>query len=304
MITSWRHEKRTSLDVGLAVQLFVDLKCILAPGTFWQVVRRMFASGAMNFAVQMAYFLLLFLFPFFIVLIHLASFAVNNPVAITQSLIAEARGYLPPSMINLLKDYLSGAMRGTSLSIFAFSSLFTFAAGLSAVQQIIRAADNAYGVEETRPLWKRLGIATLAVLGFVLLVATLLFVILSPRVWAYLQQTIGLSGIAAQAWGFLRWVIAFVALTLAFAVLYQVAPNANLPFRWVTAGGLMTTTFLIIASKIFELWATELFRPTQLYGQLGGGIVLLLWLFGIGLVIRFGIEINAQLLRMNEEKGT
>lgn len=284
------------------MQLLVDLKRVLSPGAFWQVVREMFANGAMNFAVQVAYFLLLFLFPFFIVLIHLASVAVSDPVAITERLVTEARGFLPPSMIDLLRDYLSGALRQRSVSILAFSALFTFAAGLSAVQQIIQAADNAYGVEETRPLWKRLGIAFVAVLGFVLLVATLLFLILSPQVWVYFQQVLGLSGVVAQAWGYLRWVIAFIALTLAFAILYQMSPNADLPFRWVTAGGLMTTVFLIIASKIFMLWATQLFRPTQLYGQLGGGIVLLLWLFGIGLVIRFGIEINAQLLRMSEEK--
>ena len=259
----------------------------------------MFANGGMDFAVQLAYFLLLFLFPFFMFLVNVTSVVVTDPAAIIEELIANAKGYLPSSMIDIFRNYLSSAVQNTTPTVFALSALFTLAAGLSAVQHIIRAADSAYGVQETRPLWERLGIAILLVFGFVLFVATILFLVLSPQAGTYLQQAIGLPGAVA---GVLRWVVAFLGLILAFAVLYRVAPNSRLPFSSVSAGGLVTTVFLVIASEIFTLWATYLFRPTQLYGQLGGGIVLLLWLFGIGLVVRFGIEIDAELARVEEER--
>lgn len=261
----------------------------------------MFANGAMDFAVQMAYFLLLFLFPFFLFLVNVAGLVLDDPAATIESLLANAKGFLPPSMINLFTNYLSNTLQNTTVSLFALSAFFTFAAGVSAVQHITRAANSAYGVEDTRPLWARLGIAVLLVFGFALLVATIVFILLKPQVGAYLQQEIGPSGPLAELWSPLSWVIAFLTLTLAFASLYRVAPNASLPFRWVTAGGLITTVFLVIATKIFQLWATMLFRPNDLYGHLGAGIVLMLWLFGIGLVVRFGIEINAQLARLDPE---
>jgi membrane protein len=67
----------------------------------------------------------------------------------------------------------------------------------------------------------------------------------------------------------------------------------------------LTLILLLISSKIFIFWASNVFRPDQLFGQLGIGIVLLIWLFVIGLVVLAGIEINAQLARMAEErKGT
>jgi uncharacterized BrkB/YihY/UPF0761 family membrane protein len=67
----------------------------------------------------------------------------------------------------------------------------------------------------------------------------------------------------------------------------------------------MTIILLLISSKIFIFWASNVFRPDQLFGQLGIGIVLLLWLFVIGFVVLAGIEINAQLARMAEvHKGT
>src|SRR4029453_14141241 len=80
------------------------------------------------------------------------------------------------------------------------------------------------------------------------------------------------------------------------------APNAHLHFRWITPGGLMTTILLLISSKIFILWASNVFHPDQLFGQLGIGIVLLLWLYVLGLVVLAGIEINAQLFRKAEEQ--
>lgn len=284
------------------MRLFADLEHILAPRSFWRVVSQMFANDGMVFAVQLAYFLLLFLFPFFMFLVNVAGLVVPDPVATIARLAANAKGYFPPTMIKLLTGYISDALQKTTASLFAFSALFTFAAGFSAVQTIIRASNSAYGVRETRPFWERLLISVMLVLSFTLFAAAVSFIVLSPQAWSFLEHTIGLSGVLVDLWGILRWMVIFIALTFAFAFLYHVAPNTNVPFRWVTAGGLMTTVFVIIATEIFRLWATVLFRPNQLYGHLGGGIVLLLWLFGIGLVVRFGIEVNVEAARAEEER--
>ena len=64
----------------------------------------------------------------------------------------------------------------------------------------------------------------------------------------------------------------------------------------------MTTILLLISSKIFVFWASNIFRSNQLFGQLAIGIVLLIWLYVVGLVVLAGIEINAQLARMAEHK--
>src|SRR3712207_8285985 len=42
-------------------------------------------------------------------------------------------------------------------------------------------------------------------------------------------------------WGVLRWALAFLAVTFALAVLYYLAPNADLPFKWITPGGFVAT---------------------------------------------------------------
>ena len=59
---------------------------------------------------------------------------------------------------------------------------------------------------------------------------------------------------------------------------------------------------LLAGSEITRFWATNIFRSYQLYGQLGAGIVLLIWLFIVGLTVLIGVEVNAVLAQMTEER--
>src|SRR3712207_8314257 len=80
----------------------------------------------------------------------------------------------------------------------------------------------------------------------------------------YLQSVMGLPSVFLHSWGVLSWTVVFLNLTLAFDILYYLAPNAHLPFRWITPGGLLTLILLLISSKIFIFWASNVFRPDQL----------------------------------------
>jgi membrane protein len=285
----------------LLARFFTDLKHVLTPSTLTRVVRQLLANDAMALGGQLAYFFLLFLFPFLGFLVSLGGLVVADPEAILKTLVVSTQGFLPQAAIEILSNQLDRTLRSPSSLAFLISGLLTFAMGSVCASQIISAANRAYGVTETRPFWKRWLIALLLILGFTLLIATMAFMVLSPHSGAYLQRTIGVPGVLVDLWGGLSWVIAFLNLTLAFAILYYMAPNTELSFRWVTPGGLMTTVLLLVSSQIFILWANNIFRSNQLFGQLGAGIVLLLWLFIIGLVVLFGIEIDAELARTARE---
>jgi membrane protein len=49
-----------------------------------------------------------------------------------------------------------------------------------------------------------------------------------------------------------------------------------------------------------RFFVADVFHYDQLYGQLGAGIVLLTWLYVIGLVVLVGIQMNAVLAQMAE----
>jgi membrane protein len=49
-----------------------------------------------------------------------------------------------------------------------------------------------------------------------------------------------------------------------------------------------------------RFFVADIFHYDQLYGQLGAGIVLLTWLYVIGLIVLVGIQMNAVLAQMAE----
>jgi membrane protein len=268
------------------------------------VVRQLLAHDALALAGQLAYFFLLFLFPFLIFIVSLVGLVVDDPESILEAVVASTKGFLPQAAIEMLNNYLDHTLRSTSSFTFLVSCLLTLMMGAASTESIIRAANRAYGVPETRPFWERWFIDVLLIFGFTLLVATMAFVVLSPQTEAFLRSVTELPSVVLRSWEALSWTVVLLNLTLAFDMLYYLAPNAHLPFRWITPGGLMTTILLLISCKIFVFWASNIFRSDQLFGQLGIGIVLLIWLFVIGLVVLAGIEINAQLARMADHKDT
>jgi membrane protein len=276
----------------------------MRPTALMRVLRQLLAHDALALAGQLAYFSLLFLFPFLIFIVSLVGLVVDDPESILEAVVASTKGFLPQAAIEMLNNYLDHTLRSTSSFTFLVSCLLTLVMGAASTEAIIRAANRAYGVPETRPFWERWFIDVLLIFGFTLLVATMAFVVLSPQTEAFLRSVTEIPSVVLRSWGVLSWTVVLFNLTLAFDILYYLAPNAHLPFRWITPGGLMTTILLLISCKIFVFWASNIFRSDQLFGQLGIGIVLLIWLFVIGLVVLAGIEINAQLARMAERKDT
>ena len=279
-----------------------DLKNVLGLAALRRVVRQLLANDGMALAGQLAYFFVLFLFPFLIFLVSIAGTVVEDPETTFKALVASTEGFLPREAIRILNNHLDRTLQSTASSTFIVSGLLTLVVGSASAESIIVGANRSYSVPETRPLWKRWGIAVFLIFGFTLLVATMVFLVLSPQSGAYLQRTLDLPDTLMRYWGYTSWTLAFLNLTLAFDILYYLAPDADLPFRWITPGGFMTTVLILVSNKIFIFWADNIFRPDQLYGQLGAGIVLLIWLFIVGLVVLAGIQINAELARMVEEQ--
>jgi membrane protein len=151
-------------------------------------------------------------------------------------------------------------------------------------------------------LWKLAGLSVVMIWGFTLLIVTLTLVVLGPEVGSYVLGLTGSPDVFVALWGILRWVLAFLAVTVAHAVLYYLAPNADLPFKWVTPGGLSATVLMFISSAALRLYASNFGHYNQIYGQLGAVIVTMLWLYYTGLVLLIGAEMNAVLARIVEER--
>jgi membrane protein len=123
-------------------------------------------------------------------------------------------------------------------------------------------------------------------------IATLALVLFGPEIGGYVQRLTGLPDAFLALWGILRWALAFLAMTLAHDLLYYVAPNAKVPFKWVTPGGFAATVLILVASAALGLYVDNLGLYNQIYGQVGAIIVLMLWLYSTGLMVLIGAEMK------------
>jgi membrane protein len=284
-------------------EFLADLRSILGVGALRRVGGKALEDDCPGLAAQLAYFILLFLFPFLMLLVAAIGLAVDNPESALETLAERMEGVVPKDAIELLVDYVDRTLRSRNSGVLFFAALLVVGSGSAASQAVVKAANRAYGVRETRPLFKIWGISILMGLGVALLVGALAFATFGHEIGGYVQRLTGLPGIFLTFfWGALSWGMAFLAVTLALAVLYYLAPNAELPFKWITPGGFAATVLMLAASVALNLYAANIARYDQVYGQLGAVVVLMLWLYVTGLTVLIGAEMNAVLARMAEER--
>lgn len=284
-------------------EFFSNLRSILGPGVLRQVGRKVLDDDCPGLAGQLAYFTLFSLFPFLLVLVALAGLLIDDPASLLKTLTERMQGLLPGEALGLLEDYINLTLRNADASVLVFGILATFWSGWAAADAIVKAVNRAYELQETRPWWRLWGISVLMILGFMLVVVSLALVVFGPEVGDYFQSLIGLPETFLALWDVLRWAGAFLAVSLAHALLYYVAPNAEVPFKWITPGGFAATVLILVSSVGLNLWVANLGRYDQVYGQVGAIMVLMLWLYVTGLMVLIGAEINAVLARAAEERN-
>ena len=283
-------------------EFFSDLRSVLGPGVLRRVYRKVLDDDCPGLAGQLAYFTLFSMFPFLLFLVALAGLVIDDPATLLKTLTERMQGFLPGDAVGLLEGYIDLTLRNADPSVLVFAVLATFWSGWAAADAIVKAVNRAYELQETRPWWKLWGISVLMVLGFVLVVVSLALVFFGPEVVGYFQSLIGLPETLLALWDVLRWAGAFLAVSLAHALLYYVAPNAEVPFKWITPGGFAATVLILVASVGLNVWVANLGRYDQVYGQVGAIMVLMLWLYVTGLMVLVGAEVNAVLARAAEER--
>ena len=281
-------------------EFFSDLRSALGLVVIKQVALKVRDNDLLGLAGQLAYFFLLSLFPFLIVLVALAGLILNKPESAVGHLVERGGTFLPQEAISLIVDYMDRTLRNTGSGVLLLGVTTTIWLGSAASISITKAANRAYEVVESRSFWKLRGTSLLLAVGFMLLIVSLVLLIFKVEV--FFQGPDRPFSLILSLWSVLRWVVAFVIVTAALDILYYLAPNAVVSFRWITPGGAVATFLMFVGSIALSFYVTNLGNYNRIYGQLGAVIILMLWLYVTGLMVLVGIEVNAVLARRAERK--
>ena len=109
-----------------------DLRSILGPGVLKRVGRKVWEDDCPGLVGQLAYFLLLSLFPGLIFLVSLAGLVMDDPESALGTLTARLGGLLPEDAVRLLADYIDRTLRGAGPGVLLLRILATLWSGWAA----------------------------------------------------------------------------------------------------------------------------------------------------------------------------
>jgi len=95
----------------------------------------------------------------------------------------------------------------------------------------------------------------------------------------------------------IRWTVAVCTSVSVIAVIYYKGTPIEQNFRRILPGAAVGTGLWFLSTLGFGLYVTRFANYSQVYGSLGAGIALLVWLYIIALCVLSGAEFNAQLYR-------
>ena len=259
-----------------------------------RVMNQMWSDKCFARAAQLAYYFLFALFPFLLFLSTLLGFLpVADPMDTVMGFLTN---FISPDVLSLIRDNIRELVtqqRGGLLSAGILMALWLATSAVVAVGDVL---NEAYGVIEARPLWKVYGGALLLMISLtILFVFSTVLLIFGPQLGAVVGDTMSLGKAFEIAWNILRWPVLLFFANLALAMLYYFTPDVEQKWKWVTPGAIFSLMGWLLVSLGFAYYVNSFDSYNKTYGSIGTVIVLLTWLYLIGLFILIGGEINSEI---------
>ena len=186
---------------------------------------------------------------------------------------------------------------GGLVTMGALASAWTLSSGFAA---LIRALDIIYGLEEKRSwLNIRFTALTLAAGSVLVVVALLAGVVIGPLLVSapFLSGSPRAGGVVAFAWNWLSMPAALVLLAAWATTIFHLAPNWRGPTPWRAElpGGLLAATLTLAVSYGFRVHLRLAIELNQILGLVGGGLLLLIWLYALSFAALLGGVVNRAL---------
>jgi membrane protein len=259
-----------------------------------QAFERAYKDNAFGRAAELAYYFLLALFPMLIFLISVF----GRLRGLQQELLTWLSRVMPSEAMGLVNDWVRDVADNSSRSLLSLGLFGSLWAASSGVGALIGALNTAYEVAEDRPYWKaRLLAIGLTVALCIFLVGGTALIMFGDLFAERLAVRLGLGAAVAQSWRYVDYLLGMALLWAGIEAIYYLAPNVKGRWQLVTPGALFAVFAFIFMSILFSRYLRIAPSYSATYGSLGAVIVLMLWLYLLGLILFLGAEINSVIER-------
>jgi len=268
-------------------------------GTWWPLLKETFAKWSADKAPRLgaalSYYTVFSIVPLLVLVIAIAGLVFGEEVA-QGYILAQISSLLGNKTAASLQEMLQTAQEPSTGTVTGLLAIGTLLLGASGVfQQLQDALNTVWHVEEKegRGIWgaiKDRFFSFVAVLGtgFLLLVSLVLSAALAA-IGKLFQGLLPAPEMILQAANF---VISFGVITVLFAMMFKLLPDAKVAWRDVWIGAGMTSLLFTIGKFLIGLYLGKA-DVGSAYGAAGSLVILLIWVYYSSQILLFGAEFTA-----------
>lgn len=265
-----------------------------------QGVVEFYNSNNLTFASSIAYYSLLSLFPFVLVLLSVLSrlaLRTGSPTNMTLLHMIEAAlpanfGFVGTQLGELAQAPLNLSLAGFAVTLWASMGVFG---------AVTNAVNHAWGVEKNYSFLKHKLIAFLMMLA-----AGLLAVIALLLVGAVQMVEANWFTVIREQYPTFNVITSFVSrnastplFILVVGLIYYFIPNAQVRLRDVWFGAILAGVLWSLAFEGFAWYVRDLSRFT-VHGSVAAVVVFLIWVYFSAIILLYGVEVTAAYARLRK----
>lgn len=267
----------------------------------WRGFVRLINGNDLTHAASIAYYALLSLFPFLLLVISLLGSITADEEDRFAVLTFVFRYF--PTQFEFVNTQLD-AFRQTRIQIGIVGALALIWGSLGVFGAVTNAVNEAWGVEKQRSFLKHRMVSFLMLVaaGGVMIVALLLVsaVEVAEASW---------FGVMLARFEWLRVLQSFtvtysatILLIIGVGLVYYFIPNAKTRFRDVWVGAVLTGVLWRLAFDAFSWYIGESGRLTFIHGSIAAVVVFLLWIYVSSVILMYGVEFTAAYARLRRRR--
>ncbi|HYN05893.1 MAG TPA: YihY/virulence factor BrkB family protein [Vicinamibacterales bacterium] len=253
-------------------------------------------SDNLTFAASIAYYTLLSLFPFLLLVLSILSKLAVGPEG--GSILLVLRRALP-SNFDFLADGIN-QLATAPLQLTLLGTIFTLWASMGVFSAITSAVNHAWGVEKPHGYFKQKLIAfiMLCAAGVLLVIALLLVSTVE------LVQTTSFAGVLERYPGLYRFSgmvyrsAPTVLFILVLGLIYYWVPNAQVRLRDVWFGAVLAGLLWRLTFSAFS-WYIRVAR-FSVHGTVATVVIFLSWVYLSAVIVLYGVEVTAAYARLRK----
>jgi membrane protein len=253
---------------------------------------RLFDYEIFGRCAQFAYYWFFSLFPLLILLTALLAYLpIKGNIDRWLNALSQV---IPPAAFTLVSSTFYEIIKQRRHGLLSFSILAVIWASSSGMGVLIGSLNKIFDSAKERPWWRERLLAIILTLGLAsFIIAALMLIFFGDYISESIANAFGHSSALKVIWHAGQWLVVIAFILIGVELIYYFAPNVKQKWTLLTPGAIFALVSWLAISYGLRLYVSRFNDYSATYGTLGGVMVLMIWLYLLGLAILVGGVINS-----------